>query len=118
MALWVILGMLAAFGLLSAVWTALGWLLPDGRGMALVCLGCPDEGIVSRYRWLRGAGLLRCPLLVCAEEDLPQWQTATGIEICGREELVPRLELERKNIDRTGNGDPAGRHQRRGVSEL
>lgn len=110
-----ILILLAAFGLLSSLWAVLGWLLPGGRGMAMVCLGAPDEGMVSRYRWLRGLGLLRCPLLVT---EGGTWRHIDGMEICGPEELLHRLELERKQIDGTGNGDPPGHDQRRGVSEL
>lgn len=116
MAGYIVLGTLAAFGLLSAVWALLGWLLPDGRGCAMVCLGTPDEGICSRYRWLRGMGLLSCPLLIVAEEsgEAPE----ETMEICSREELLPRLEQERNRFDGTGNGDHSGRHQRRGISEL
>ena len=116
MAGYAIVCILAAFGLLSALWAGLGWLLPGGRGMAMVCAGPPDPGILARYRWLRGLGLFSCPLIVAAEEtDLPPMD---GIEICAPEALLSRLELERKQIDGTGNGDPPGRHQRRGISEL
>lgn len=115
MAGYVVLALFAAFGLLSAVWAVLGWLLPAGEGMAVVCLGTPDEGVISRYRWLRSLGLLRCPLLVTAEGD---WRQVDGMEICEPEGLLSRLELERKSIDGTGNGDPSGRDQRCGISEL
>ena len=116
MAGYVILGVLAAFGVLAVLWAGLGWLLPGGRGMVMVCMGAPDEGILARYRWLRGLGLFSCPLIVAAEEaDLP---VPEGVELCEPEKLLLRLELERKEIDRTGNGDPPGRHQRRGISEL
>ena len=114
MAWYILLGALAAFGLLSAVWTALGWLLPSGKGCALVCVGTPDPGVVSRYRWLRGMGFLSCPLLAVTE--LPE--QPEGIEICAGEELLSRLEMERNRFDGTGNGDRTGRHQRRGISEL
>ena len=115
MAGYIILGALGAFGCLSLLWALLGWLLPAGQGCALVCYGEPDEGILSRYLWLRGTGLLRCPLLavVPAEAD-PSGEK----EICTREALLARLEWERNRFDGTGNGDPTGRHQRRGISEL
>ena len=113
MAGYVVLGALAAFGLLSALWAALGWLLPSGKGCALVCRGEPDPGIVSRWKWLRGLGLLRCPLIAVDAE-----QTNGEIEICAGEDLLARLEMERNQFHGTGNGDPAGRHQRRGISEL
>lgn len=115
MAGYVLLGALAAFGLLSMVWASLGWLLPSGRGCALVCFGKPDPGILSRYKWLRGLGLLSCPLLVVADDP---GEPEDGIEICTGEELLSRLEMERNRFHGTGNGDPPGRDQRRGVSEL
>ena len=117
MAGYVFLGALAAFGLFSILWALLGWLLPGDRGAALVCLEEADEGLLSRYKWLRGMGLLSCPLLVVTENDLVQPE-GCEIEICSREALFQRLELERKKIDGTGNGDSSGRDQRRGVSEL
>jgi hypothetical protein len=60
---------------------------------------------------------LRCPLLIvhCHGTVCPP---GTDAEIVGPEELLPRLEQERYGIDGTGNGDPSGRDQRRGVSEL
>ena len=111
----VLLGVLAAFGAFSAVWAILGWLLPGAGGCALVCVGMPDEGIRSRYRWLRGMGLLNCPLIAVAEET-----KAVGkeTEICSREDLLARLEWERNRFDGTGTGDSAGRGERGGVSEL
>ena len=111
---YVLLGFFAAFGVFCMLWAVFGWLLPQGRGVVLVCCGMPDEGILCRYRWLKGAGLMTCPLLVVAEEG-PE---SDGLEICSGEELLSRLELERVKIDGTGNGDPPGRHQRRGISEL
>lgn len=115
MAGYILLGTLAAFGAFSVLWALLGWLLPSGRGCALVCFGMPDEGILSRYRWLRDLGLLNVPLLIVAEEGGTEHR---GTEICSGEELLPRLEWERNRFDGTGNGDHSGRHQRRGVSEL
>ena len=102
--------MLAAFGALCAVGTVLGWLLPKGRGCALVCFGPPEEGLLARTGWLREMGFLTVPLIVVAEGEWP------GAEICSREELVSRL--EREYIHGTGNGDHTGRHQRGGVPEL
>ena len=114
MAVCVILGTLAAFGALCAVWTVLGWLLPGLKGCALVCVGTPEEEILARYRFLQGIGLLDCPMLVVTDTE----EERTDIEICGGKDLLSRLELERVKIDGTGNGDPPGRHQRSGVSEL
>ena len=110
----IIFGMLAAFGALSILWTALGWLLPAGQGCVLVCYGTPDIGILSRWKWLRSLGLLRCPLVAVTEEDCLDTET----ERCTGEMLLSRLEMERNRFDRTGNGNPSGHHRCRGISEL
>ena len=115
MAGYIILGALGAFGCLSLFWALLGWLLPAGQGCALVCYGEPDEGILSRYLWLRGTGLLRCPLLAVVP---PEADASAETENCTREALLARLEWERNRADGTGNGDPPGCDRRRGVSEL
>ena len=112
MAGYVILGTFSAFGLLSALWAAFGWLLPSGRGCVLVCYGLPDIGIVSRWKWLQSLGLLRCPLIAVTEERCEE------TENCAGEELLARLEMERNRVHGTGNGDSSGRYQRRGISEL
>lgn len=112
---YIILGTLAAFGLLSALWALFGWLLPGCKGCALVCYGLPDEGTIARTAWLRSLGLLECPLLIVAEAVQNQ---PAGTEICSPEELLPRLERERNEVHGTGNGDHSGRHQRRDISEL
>ena len=116
MAGWILLVFFAGFGLLSFLWAALGWLLPDAQGAMLVCLGSPDVGLVSRYRWLQSLGLLRCPLVSVTAEEAPL--LPPGIEICSRESLILRLEQEWNLHHGTGNGDPSGRDQRRGISEL
>ena len=114
MAGYLVLGVLAAFGLLCAAWAVFGWLLPGMKGCALVCMGAPGEEIVARYKLLRGMGLLDCPLLVVAEAE----SESADIEICSGEDLLSRLEWERKRFDGTGNGDHSGHHQHGGVSEL
>ena len=113
---YIILGTLAAIGLMSVVWVFLGALLPGGRGGAFVCLDPPEEGLLARYRWLRDVGLVNGPILIVSEEDLPVF--GRGIEVCRREELIARLERERVEEDAAGNGDSPGRSQRRGISEL
>ena len=121
MAGYILLGTLAGFGLLSSLWVFFGWLLPGAKGGALVCIGWPDEGTVSRYRWLREIGMLHCPLLIVTEEaNLPEEERlcSCGIELCSPETLVSRLERERRNCDGTGNGDSPGCGERRGISEL
>lgn len=115
MAGYILVGTLAAFGALSMLWTLLGWLLPGAKGCVLVCWGVPDEGILSRFWWLRGTGLLTCPLLAVVPEgtDVPE-----PAQICTGAELFARLEWERNQFHGTGTGDSSGRHQRRGISEL
>lgn len=114
MAGYVVLGMLAAFGCLCALWVSFGWLLPGLRGCALVCWEVPDEGILRRVKWMKGLGALDCPLLVVAEAG----ESSTDMEICSGKDLLSRLEMERKRFDGTGNGDHTGHHQRGGISEL
>ena len=115
MAVYFVIGFFAALGAFSLLWGLLGWLLPAGQGCALVCLGEPDEGILSRYLWLHGTGLLRCPLLAVVP---PEASDSGKAENCTREALLARLEWERNRVHGTGNGDPPGCDQRRGVSEL
>ena len=112
---YILVGTAAAFGALSMLWALLGWLLPSGRGCALVCWGEPDVGIVSRYRWLTGVGLLRCPLIAVVSSETASREP---VEVCSGEDLLARLEWERRQSDGTGIGDSPGCHQRRGVSEL
>ena len=111
-----IVGMLAAFGLLCALWAVLGCLATGGKGCAVVCLDPPGEEILARFILLKGLGLLDCPLLAVTGEAIPVH--FDEIEICSPEDLLPRLTEERKRFDGTGNGDHTGRHQRRGISEL
>lgn len=113
----VLLGALAAFGLLSLAWAAFGWLLPGGRGAVLVCWGDPGEDVLWRMKWLRGLGLVSWPLLIVTEGP-EENQRENGTEYCRPEELLSRLEQERKKTDGTGNGDPSGHHRRGGVPEL
>ena len=122
----VLIGALAAFGLLSAVWAAGGWLLPGGRDGMAVCFclpGLKQLSTVRRWHWLREVGLLRCPVILvdCGlsekeKKELARWCNET--ELCSQEALCERLELERNRFDGTGNGNHSGRGKRRGVSEL
>lgn len=109
------LGMLAAFGSFCILWVLLGWILPGGKGCAVVCCGVPDEGMICRYHWLRGLGLVAWPLLAVAEAKDIRHEYA---EICSGEELLSRLEWERYGSNGAGNGDHTGCDQRRDISEL
>ena len=93
---YVLLGALAAYGALSALWAVFGWLLPGLRGCVLVCIGLPEEGARRRYRWLRGLGLLECPFLAVTEEETEE------TEACSADQLLARLTREAERFGGTG----------------
>ena len=78
---YIMLGTLAAFGLVSALWVLYGFLLPAERGG-------------GRYLWLRELGLLREELTMVdfgisnAERD---WLTERGVTVCAPEKLAERM---------------------------
>jgi hypothetical protein len=120
MAGWVIIGTLAAFGMLCVLWALFGWLFSGGSGGFLVC---PDascnqgRGFLRRYLWLRGMGLYRCPLYAAdrgLSDGEKRWLEARGIVLYSPE---PGHGIGADEIDGR-NGDPPGCHQHRGVSEL
>ena len=94
---YILVGTLASYGALSALWAAFGWLLPGLRGCALVYIGAPSEGVRRRYRWLRGLGLINCPFLAVTQQ--PETEDT---EVCSREELLTRLEWEAERFGGTG----------------
>lgn len=112
----IVLGAMAAFGLISVLWALLGWLLPGGSGAVLVCWGDPDEGIRCRVKWLQSLGLLSSPLLIVSETEEPFLQN--GMEYCSPEQLCIRLKQERNRVYGTGNGDPSGNRSGGGLPEL
>ena len=114
MGLYFVLGMLAAFGLLSILWVLFGGLLPGGKGCAVVFFGTPEPEIFTRFWWLRSLSFLNCPVIVVTENA----KQMKNVEICNEEELLPRLRQEYERYHGTGTGDPAGRSQRCGISEL
>ena len=97
MGFFVLIGFLAAYGALSVLWAGLGWLLPGMKGCAVVYMGTPNEGVCRRYRWLRGLGLMDCPLLAVTEEAETE-----EIEVCGPENLLSRLAWEAERFGGTG----------------
>ena len=59
---YIMLGTLAAFGLVSALWVLYGFLLPAERGGGLYAPARPgvtEDSFARRYLWLRELGLLR-----------------------------------------------------------
>lgn len=113
MAEMVLLGALAAFGALCAVWLLLASRLPGDREGLMICFwrdSAAGRGFVIRWRLQWDLGLLRGKLAVVdlglTEEDrvfLARW--GRNVEIWERE-------------DGTGTGNYSGRDQRRGLSEL
>lgn len=90
-----VLGTLAAFGLLSVLWVLFGWLL-TGKGEGwILCPGKSDAlAFVARYLWLKGLGLVSCPLILVdlgLTEQERLWLDSREIEICSREEMLSRL---------------------------
>ena len=94
---YIVLGMLAAFGLVSALWTLYGFLLPAERGGGLYAPARPgvtEDSFARRYLWLRELGLLREELTMVdfgisdAERD---WLAERGVTVCTSEKLVERM---------------------------
>ena len=106
MAAWIVLGVLAAFGALCALWALFGILLPRQCGAVTVCL-CRGDGaeehLIRRHRWLRDMGLIRDPLILLdggLSEDEKRRLTRQGLTLCDMVELSARLEQEREKLDR------------------
>ncbi len=97
-----ILAVLAAYGLICALWSAVGWLLSGGRTVA-VCF-CESEKQVwlgrRRCRFLRDTGLVCRAIVVAAPEVIPPElaRVTEETEFCSPEELISRLGTERKQI--------------------
>ena len=97
MAGYIIIGMLAAFGLLSALWAIAGLWLPRQPGAAVVVFSTGDhreESTLRRYRWLKSLGLVSCPLILV--DGTPQ----EDIICCTSDELTALLEQEWDQIGR------------------
>lgn len=89
---YVLIGMLAAFGLLCAVWVLWGFLYNRRTEGLLLYAGKDSLSAAQKYLWLREMGLAHCPLLVLEPgEDARQWLENRNIEICSREALAFRL---------------------------
>ena len=94
MAGYVIVGMLAAFGLLCAVWFLWGLFTLEGETGTILWLGGDVHSFAQRYIWLREMGFVRGRLVIVAEDlsaQERQWLEAQEIELCSREALAQRL---------------------------
>ena len=94
----VLVGILAAFGLLCALWCIFGLWLSGSKGWVAVCFaGKGQTGALRRCRWLRSWGLHRGRiLLITPEGTQPEAvsRETENIELCTLAELPARLELE------------------------
>ena len=124
MAMYIVLGMLAAYGLLCALWAVFGLCFSGARGWAAVCFCAPgQEAALRRCCRLRDWGLLRgCVLAVHKGLTQERLQLLSrefrDVEFCTLEALPARLELELEYFAGTGIGDHSGHHRGRGISEL
>ena len=88
MAGYIVLGTLAAFGLVSELWVLYGGLYAPARP------GVTEDSFARRYLWLRELGLLREELTMVdfgisdAERD---WLAERGVTVCTPEKLVERM---------------------------
>ena len=104
MAMDIIVAVFAAFGLLFALWSLFGFLLPGQKGAVMVIYadGTEPENAVRYYCWLRDMGLLRGPLIVVdgglTDRQHQMLLRRHGIEICDPQELTCRIEQERKKL--------------------
>ena len=108
MAAWILMAVLAAFGLFCAAWVLFGFLLPGQQGAAAVylCRGeASEEAVIHRYLWLYNTGLIRCPLILvdCGLTPAERKRLETyAITFCTMDELQQKLEQERGHLGRTG----------------
>ena len=101
MALYVIIGSLAAFGALCALWVCAGSLLSGVKTVTILCDGCELQ-LVHRYLWLRSLGLVRCRLmLVNSQLGLQQQQQiqriCKDIRFC-QQQWVRAIDGEREDV--------------------
>ena len=121
---YVLFGFFAAFGVLCALWTVFGRLLPaSGKcNVAIVCQKDREIPVLRRFCWLWGLGLICCDLtLIDSSLNAAQRQYIRQrypyIHFSSRQDW-----LDGKGkacvAYATGNGDPAGYHCSGRISEL
>jgi hypothetical protein len=109
MAAYVILSLFAAYGVLCALWSLFGFLLPGRRGACTVCLctdGSSEATVVDRHRWLSGMGFAQGPLILVDCGLSPERQCflhrrGSDVILCTPDELFTILKQEREYLDRT-----------------
>lgn len=91
---YVLIGALAAFGLMCAVWILCGLVRPKNQKGILLYAGADAQEAAQRYLWLREMGLVSGPLLVLEPEgETAAWLQNHNIEIVSRAQLLSRLEM-------------------------
>lgn len=116
---WIIVGFLTAFGVVCIVLTLYGAVLHRanrGNGIYLIMSDYSGEEAMF-YLWLKSMGILKCRVLKAESRELWDMLEKNGIEIT-RWDSIARPGTGAEEIDRAGNGDSSGHHQRGGVSEL
>ena len=107
MGLYFLIGALAAFGFLCALWAIVGsWLGKKARFVALCFCKTSHTAFcaAARWRWLCGMGLARGSLLVIdcglseAEQQALQ-SVCKDVVLCLPSDLTAKLELERNDFD-------------------
>lgn len=98
-----VIGMLAAFGMLCALWVLLGVFLPGSSKTVTYCLCSKEDAIYirRRWRWLKDLGLIRGRIVI----------------LCDKQRTLEHIKQELEHID-PGTTDPTGHHRRGGVPEL
>ncbi len=82
---------LAGFGLFSLLWAVMGFFLPHARDGQIICTG---KAFWAVYLWLRGFGLVTCPLIMLDEgldEETRRFIQSKDIELHSRESLISLL---------------------------
>ena len=103
MLFYAVIGTLAAFGMLCALWVLLGIFLPGSENTITYCL-CTKENAIyirRRWRWLKDLGLIRGRIII----------------LCDKRRALEHIKQELEHID-AGTTDPTGHHRRGGVPEL
>ena len=116
---WIVVGFLTAFGVVCIVLTLYGAVLHRanrGNGIYLIMSDYSGEEAMF-YLWLKSMGILKCKVLKAESRELWDMLEKNGIEIT-RWDSIARPGTGAEEIDRAGNGDSSGHHQRGGVSEL
>ncbi len=97
---YVLFALMAAFGVLCALWVLFGWLLLPVRGEWLLYPGRQGGlSFVPVYLWLRDLGLVRCPLIVAdlgLDREEKMYLEEKGIEVYSPAELPERLGMGAK----------------------